>query len=231
MQIAIDGPASAGKSTIAKLVATKLGYIYCDTGAMYRTVTLMALRNGIDVHDAAAITARLPQLRIDFKPTATGQQVLMNGEDVSLAIRQEDVTNNASAVAAIPAVRADLTQRQRDIAAAGNIVMDGRDIGTTVLPHAELKVFMVASVAERARRRFLDNQAKGIDVPVSVLEEEIAARDHKDSTRATSPLKQAEDAVRIDTTHMSIDAVVAEILRLHDERLGQKAGEQSGSPK
>ena len=142
----------------------------------------------------------------------------MNGDDVSLAIRQEDVTNNASAVSAIPAVRADLTQRQRDIAAAGNIVMDGRDIGTTVLPDAELKVFMVASVEERARRRFLDNQAKGIDVPVEVLEQEIAARDHKDSTRATSPLKQADDAVRIDTTHMSIDEVVTEILRLHDDR-------------
>lgn len=218
MQIAIDGPASAGKSTIAKLVATKLGYVYCDTGAMYRTVTLMALRAGIDVHDADAITARLPELRIDFRPTADGQQVLMNGDDVSLAIRQEDVTNNASAVSAIPAVRADLTQRQRDIAAAGNIVMDGRDIGTTVLPDAELKVFMVASVEERARRRFLDNQAKGIDVPVEVLEQEIAARDHKDSTRATSPLKQADDAVRIDTTHMSIDEVVTEILRLHDDR-------------
>ena len=218
MQIAIDGPASAGKSTIAKLVATKLGYVYCDTGAMYRTVTLMALRAGIDVHDADAITARLPELRIDFRPTADGQQVLMNGDDVSLAIRQEDVTNNASAVSAIPAVRADLTQRQRDIAAAGNIVMDGRDIGTTVLPDAELKVFMVASVEERARRRFLDNQAKGIDVPVAVLEQEIAARDHKDSTRATSPLKQADDAVRIDTTHMSIDEVVTEILLLHDDR-------------
>lgn len=218
MQIAIDGPASAGKSTIAKLVATKLGYVYCDTGAMYRTVTLMALRAGIDVHDADAITARLPELRIDFRPTADGQQVLMNGDDVSLAIRQEDVTNNASAVSAIPAVRADLTQRQRDIAAAGNIVMDGRDIGTTVLPDAELKLFMVASVEERARRRFLDNQAKGIDVPVEVLEQEIAARDHKDSTRATSPLKQADDAVRIDTTHMSIDEVVTEILRLHDDR-------------
>lgn len=218
MQIAIDGPASAGKSTIAKLVATKLGYVYCDTGAMYRTVTLMALRAGIDVHDADAITARLSELRIDFRPTADGQQVLMNGDDVSLAIRQEDVTNNASAVSAIPAVRADLTQRQRDIAAAGNIVMDGRDIGTTVLPDAELKVFMVASVEERARRRFLDNQAKGIDVPVEVLEQEIAARDHKDSTRATSPLKQADDAVRIDTTHMSIDEVVTEILRLHDDR-------------
>lgn len=218
MQIAIDGPASAGKSTIAKLVATKLGYVYCDTGAMYRTVTLMALRAGIDVHDADAITARLPELRIDFRPTADGQQVLMNGDDVSLAIRQEDVTNNASAVSAIPAVRADLTQRQRDIAAAGNIVMDGRDIGTTVLPDAELKVFMVASVEERARRRFLDNQAKGIDVPVEVLEQEIAARDHKDSTRATSPLKQADDAVHIDTTHMSIDEVVTEILLLHDDR-------------
>ncbi|WP_054676073.1 (d)CMP kinase [Lacticaseibacillus sharpeae] len=218
MQIAIDGPASAGKSTIAKLVAKKLGYVYCDTGAMYRTVTLMALRSNVAPDDAVKVTALLPQLELKFVPTADGQLVYMNGEDVSLAIRQEDVTNNVSAVSAIPAVRTDLTQRQRDIAAEGNIVMDGRDIGTTVLPHAELKVFMVASVSERARRRFLDNKEKGIDVSIATLEEEIAARDHKDSTRATSPLRQADDAILLDTTSMTIDEVVAKIMALHAER-------------
>lgn len=218
MQIAIDGPASAGKSTIAKLVAAQLGYIYCDTGAMYRTVTLMALRSGVAPDDAKKVSALLPQLKLEFVPTADGQLVYMNGEDVTLAIRQEDVTNNASAVAAIPAVRDDLTTRQRDIAAAGNIVMDGRDVGTTVLPNAELKVFMIASVEERARRRFLDNEGKGIHVPVAILEEEIAARDHKDSTRKTSPLRQADDAVLIDTTQMTIAEVVAKIIALHAER-------------
>lgn len=218
MQIAIDGPASAGKSTVAKLVAKQLNYVYCDTGAMYRCVTLLVLRRGVAPDDAAAVTALLKDVKISFKPSADGQLVFLNGEDVSLAIRQEDVTNNASAVAAIPAVRTALTDQQRAIADAGNIVMDGRDIGTTVLPHAELKVFMVASVEERARRRFLDNQEKGIDVPVETLEKEIAARDHKDSTRKTSPLKQAADAVLLDTTSLSIDEVVAKIVSLYQER-------------
>ncbi len=218
MQIAIDGPASAGKSTIAKLVAKKLGYVYCDTGAMYRAVTLMALRRGVAPDDADAVTALLPEMALKFVPTADGQLVYMNDADVSLAIRQEDVTNNASAVAAIPAVRENLTAWQRDIAAEGNIVMDGRDIGTTVLPDAELKVFMIASVAERARRRFLDNKEKGIDVSIETLEEEIAARDHKDSTRATSPLRQADDAILLDTTHMTIDEVVEKIMTLKAER-------------
>lgn len=220
MQIAIDGPASAGKSTVAKLVAKSLGYVYCDTGAMYRCVTLMALREGVAVDDAAAVTALLPDVTINFKPSPEGQLVFLNGEDVSLAIRQQDVTNNVSAVSAIPAVREALTNHQRDIAAKGNIVMDGRDIGTTVLPDAELKVFMIASVEERARRRFFDNKEKGIDIPMATLEEEIAARDHKDSTRKVSPLKQADDAVLLDTTPLSIDEVVAEIISLYKSRQG-----------
>ncbi|WP_155285848.1 (d)CMP kinase [Lacticaseibacillus zhaodongensis] len=218
MQIAIDGPASAGKSTVAKLVASKLNYVYCDTGAMYRVVTLMALRRGVAADDAESVTALLDDIDIEFVPSAEGQLVHMNGTDVTLAIRQEDVTNNVSSVSAIPAVRARLTKLQRDIAAKGNIVMDGRDIGTTVLPDAELKVFMVASVEERARRRFLDNQQKGIDVSQAVLEKEIAERDRKDSSRAVSPLKQAADAIKLDTTHLSIDEVVTKIIALYDER-------------
>jgi cytidylate kinase len=218
MQIAIDGPASAGKSTVAKLVAKKLGYVYCDTGAMYRSVTLLVLRRGVAPDDAAGVTALLPEVHIEFKPSSAGQLVFLNGEDITLAIRQEDVTNNASAVAAIPAVRTELTNQQRAIAAKGNIVMDGRDIGTTVLPHAELKVFMIASVEERARRRFLDNKEKGIDVPLATLEQEIAARDYKDSHRATSPLKQATDAVLLDTTPMSIEQVVDSIIKLYETR-------------
>lgn len=218
MQIAIDGPASAGKSTVAKLVASKLNYVYCDTGAMYRTVTLMALRRGVAPDDAVAVEALLDDIKIEFVPSAQGQLVRMNGEDVTLAIRQENVTNNVSAVAAIPAVRTYLTDLQRDIAAAGNIVMDGRDIGTTVLPDAQLKIFMVASVEERARRRFLDNAGKGIHVSQAVLEKEIAERDRKDSSRTVSPLKQAADAIRLDTTNLTIEQVVTKILALYEKR-------------
>ncbi len=214
MQIAIDGPAGSGKSTIAKLVAHKLGYIYCDTGAMYRTVTVMALRLGIDLSDEAAIMDQLKQLDIRFVPSADGQKVLMNGTDVTLAIRQPETTNNVSQVSALPKVREDLVQRQRDIAAQNDIVMDGRDIGTTVLPNAEVKVFMIASVEARAIRRHKENVEKGIMTPIAKLEEEIAERDRKDSTRAVSPLRKAEDAVEIDSTKMTIDEEVAEIIAL-----------------
>ena len=214
MQIAIDGPAGSGKSTIAKLVAHKLGYIYCDTGAMYRTVTVMALRLGIDFGDEAAIMDQLKQLDIRFVPSADGQKVLMNGTDVTLAIRQPETTNNVSQVSALPKVREDLVQRQRDIAASNDIVMDGRDIGTTVLPNAEVKVFMIASVEARAIRRHKENVEKGIMTPIAKLEEEIAERDRKDSTRAVSPLRKAEDAVEIDSTKMTIDEEVAEIIAL-----------------
>ncbi|MCI1985948.1 MAG: (d)CMP kinase [Lactobacillus sp.] len=214
MQIAIDGPAGSGKSTIAKLVANKLGFIYCDTGAMYRTATVMALRLGLALGDEAAIMAHLKDLAITFKPTPDGQQVFMDGEDVTLAIREPETTNNVSQVSALPAVREEMVRRQREIAATSDIVMDGRDIGTTVLPDAEVKIFMIASVAARAQRRHKENVAKGIMTPVTTLEEEIATRDHKDSTRSVSPLKKAADAIEIDSTQMTIDEEVAEILKL-----------------
>lgn len=214
MQIAIDGPAGSGKSTIAKLVATKLGFIYCDTGAMYRTVTLMALRAKLPLADEAAIMRHLEALTISFQPSAEGQLVFMNGEDVTLAIREPETTNNVSQVAALPAVRAELVKRQRAIAEAHDIVMDGRDIGTTVLPNAAVKIFLIASVAERAKRRFKENQARGITTPLAELETEIAERDRKDSTRATSPLRKAADAVELDSTSMTIDEEVSEILAL-----------------
>ncbi|ARY91466.1 MULTISPECIES: (d)CMP kinase [Lacticaseibacillus] len=214
MQIAIDGPASAGKSTIAKLVAKKLGFIYCDTGAMYRTVTYMALKDQLPLDDETAIMQHLAKMVIRFAPGETEQQVFMNDEDVTLAIREPDVTNNVSQVSALPRVRTELVKRQRDIAATHDIVMDGRDIGTTVLPNAALKIFMVASVTERAKRRYKENVQKGITTPLATLEAEIAERDRKDSHRAVSPLRQASDAIRIDTTDMSIDEVVARILTL-----------------
>lgn len=214
MQIAIDGPAGSGKSTIAKIVATKLGFIYCDTGAMYRTATVMALRAGLPLDDEQAIMAKLRPLTIDFKPSPDGQLVFMDGVDVTLAIREPETTNNVSQVSALPAVRKEMVQRQRDIAAANNIVMDGRDIGTTVLPHAAVKVFLIASVAERAKRRYKENVEKGIDTPLAELETEIAERDRKDSTRAVSPLKQATDAVLLDSTAMTIDEEVQTIIDL-----------------
>ncbi|WP_411163833.1 (d)CMP kinase [Lacticaseibacillus paracasei] len=214
MQIAIDGPASAGKSTIAKRVAKELGFIYCDTGAMYRTVTYMAIKDQLGFGDEAAIMQHLANMTIRFEPGDPEQRVLMNDEDVTLAIREPDVTNNVSQVSALPKVRTELVKRQRDIAASSNIVMDGRDIGTTVLPNAEVKIYMVASVAERAKRRYKENIQKGIETPLATLEQEIAERDRKDYHRAVSPLRQASDAIRIDTTSMTIDEVVERILSL-----------------
>lgn len=218
MQIAIDGPAGSGKSTIAKRVANQLGFIYCDTGAMYRTATVMALRKGLKLDDEAAIMAALKPLTITFKPAPEGQLVFMDGEDVTLAIRQEDATNNVSQVSALPKVREEMVKRQRAIAAANDIVMDGRDIGTTVLPQAEVKIFMIASVQKRAERRYKENVEKGIMTPVAVLAEEIEARDHKDSTRAVSPLRKAADAVEIDSSNMTIDQEVVEIIALANQK-------------
>lgn len=218
MQIAIDGPAGSGKSTIAKRVANQLGFIYCDTGAMYRTATVMALRKGLKLDDEAAIMAALKPLTITFKPAPEGQLVFMDGEDVTLAIRQEDATNNVSQVSALPKVREEMVKRQHAIAAANDIVMDGRDIGTTVLPQAEVKIFMIASVQKRAERRYKENVEKGIMTPVAVLAEEIEARDHKDSTRAVSPLRKAADAVEIDSSNMTIDQEVAEIIALANQK-------------
>lgn len=211
LQVAIDGPASAGKSTVAKKIAHRFQYIYCDTGAMYRTVTLKAMQQKVALDDPVALATMLKTTKIEFKPGNPEQLVFLDGQEVTMAIRQPDVTNNVSTVAAQGTVREDLTQRQRSIAEAGGIVMDGRDIGTSVLPKAEVKIFLVASVEERAQRRFKDNAEKGIHTPMDVLRDEIQTRDHKDSTRAISPLTQAKDAVRLDTTSLSIDEVVDKI--------------------
>ncbi|MFC6253412.1 (d)CMP kinase [Secundilactobacillus hailunensis] len=211
LQVAIDGPASAGKSTVAKKIAHRFRYVYCDTGAMYRTVTLKAMQQNVALDDPVALAEMLKTTEIAFKPGNPEQLVFLDGQEVTMAIRQPDVTNQVSTVAAQGTVRADLTERQRKIAEAGGIVMDGRDIGTSVLPKAEVKIFLVASVEERAQRRFKDNAEKGIHTPMDVLRDEIQTRDHKDSTRAISPLTQAADAVRLDTTSLSIDEVVDQI--------------------
>ncbi|CAM3058045.1 (d)CMP kinase [Lactiplantibacillus plajomi] len=214
LQVAIDGPASAGKSTVAKLVAKRFGYIYVDTGAMYRAVTFWAMQRGVDLSDEAAVTAAMQSLKIGFKPGDPDQLVFANDQDITMAIRQPDVTNNVSTIAALPQVRTILTDQQREMAAAGGIVMDGRDIGTTVLPHAQVKIFLVASAAERAKRRYAENIKKGIETPLAQLQAEIELRDHKDSTRKVSPLTKAQDAIEVDTTPMSIEEVVTTIAEI-----------------
>lgn len=214
MQIAIDGPASSGKSTVAKIVATKLGFVYVDTGAMYRASTVLAQKLGLDFGDEAGILAALKEADIQFKPDQAGQKVFLNGEDITLAIRTPEITNNVSQVSALAGVRTEMVARQRQIADQGQVVMDGRDIGTTVLPAAKVKIFMVASAQKRAKRRYAENTAKGIMTPLATLQAEIELRDQKDSTRAISPLKKADDAIEIDTTQLTIDEVVDTILAI-----------------
>lgn len=211
LKIAIDGPASAGKSTIAKLIAKDLGYIYCDTGAMYRALTYAALEKEIDVNNEKELTELLNHLSIAFKVDENEQKVLVNGKDITDAIRKPEVTNQVSAVSAHEKVRKELVSRQQKIAGERGVVMDGRDIGTAVLPNADVKIFMIASVKERAERRFKENLSKGINTPLTLLQAEIEERDYKDTHRAASPLVQAPDAIQLDTTSLSIQEVVCSI--------------------
>ncbi|MFJ6924788.1 (d)CMP kinase [Limosilactobacillus mucosae] len=215
LQVAIDGPASSGKSTVAKIIAKRFGYVYCDTGAMYRSVTWVALENGIDVSDTKQVIDLARRIKITFEPGQPDQRVFVDGHEVTKDIRTEKIAANVSAVAAIPEVRAQMVEQQRQIAQAGGIVMDGRDIGTTVLPDAQVKVFLVASAHERARRRYEENLQKGLATQsLDELEAAIKLRDQKDSTRKVSPLTQAKDAILIDTTSLTIDQVVDEISAL-----------------
>jgi cytidylate kinase len=209
IRIAIDGPASSGKSTVAKIIAKNLGYTYLDTGAMYRSATYLALQNNLTEDNVEEILKALANNPVSFGRTEDGSQTVFVGDkDVTLAIRQNDVTNNVSWVAAIPEVREELVEQQRRIAKNGAIIMDGRDIGTVVLPDAELKIFLIASVEERAERRFKENKEKGIETDFETLKREIAERDYKDSHRKVSPLKAEEDAITFDTTGVDIDGVV-----------------------
>ena len=212
IQIAIDGPASSGKSTVAKIIAKDFGYTYLDTGAMYRAATYIALQHQINPEESSQLLDLLDQYPISFGRSEDGEQLVYVGDvDVSHPIRENTVTNAVSAFAAIPAIREKLVALQQEIAQQGGIVMDGRDIGTVVLPKAELKLFLVASVDERAERRYKENLSKGIETDLETLKEEIAARDYKDSHRETSPLKQAEDAIYLDTTGLTILEVVEKI--------------------
>ena len=219
--MAIDGPASSGKSTVAKIIAKRFGYVYCDTGAMYRSVTWAALENGIDVSDTKQVIDLARRIKITFEPGQPDQRVFVDGHEVTKDIRTEKIAANVSAVAAIPEVRAQMVEQQRQIAQAGGIVMDGRDIGTTVLPDAQVKVFLVASAHERARRRYEENLQKGLATQsLDELEAAIKLRDQKDSTRKVSPLTQAKDAILIDTTSLTIDQVVDEISALIKKNQG-----------
>ena len=204
ISVAIDGPAGAGKSTLARRLAADFGYIYVDTGAMFRTIGLYALRAGKDPKDNEAVNALLPNITLEFAFIEGEQHIYLNGEDVSTAIRTEEVGMAASAVGANPAVRAFLLEMQRDMARTQNILMDGRDIGTVVLPNATVKIFLTASPEARATRRWKEYQQKGIDTPYEEVLADVKQRDYQDSHRAVAPLKQAADAILVDTSDIGL---------------------------
>jgi len=214
INIAIDGPAGAGKSTIAKRVSRELGFIYVDTGAMYRAMALYFLRNGIDKDDESSIDKACADVDISLTYENDVQVVLLNGENVNGFIRTEEVGNMASATSVYPEVRKKLVELQQKLAAKENVVMDGRDIGTVVLPDAQVKVYLTASSKERAKRRFLELKAKGEQADIEKIEADIIERDRRDMTREISPLKQADDAVLVDSSDMTIDEVVMKIMSL-----------------
>ncbi len=211
-RIAIDGPAGAGKSTIARMAAGKLGFIYVDTGAMYRAIALFCLRQGILPKDEEAVSLAVKEAQITISHVGGEQRIMLNGEDVSGQIRTEEVGNTASTVSAYPAVRAHLLGLQRNLAAGASVIMDGRDIGTCVLPDAETKIFLTASPSVRAMRRFKELKEKGIMCNLQEIEQDIIERDQRDTSRAAAPLKQAEDAVLVDGSDMTIDQVVNAIM-------------------
>ncbi|MGG1241376.1 (d)CMP kinase [Bacillus cabrialesii] len=218
LSIAIDGPAAAGKSTVAKIVAEKKSYIYIDTGAMYRAITYAALQENVDLTNEEKLAELLKRTDIELITTKEGQKVLVNGIDVTEAIRTDEVSNQVSIAAKHRSVREEMVKRQQQLGEKGGVVMDGRDIGTHVLPNAEVKIFLLASVEERAKRRYEENVKKGYDVNYETLIEEIARRDKLDSERKVSPLRKAEDALEIDTTSLSIQEVADKILEAVEQK-------------
>lgn len=216
--IAIDGPAGAGKSTIAKMAAKKLGFIYVDTGAMYRAMALYILRQGIDRGDEEAVGRACKDMDISLRYENGVQQVWLNGEDVSGLIRTEEVGQTTSAISVYAPVRQKLLQLQQELARTNNVIMDGRDIGTCVLPHAQTKIYLTASSHVRAVRRFKELEEKGQMCNLEEIEQDIIERDYRDMHREIAPLKQAEDAVLIDSSHMTIDQVSDAIIKAAGER-------------
>lgn len=220
INIAIDGPSGAGKSTMARRLAQELNFLYVDTGAMYRTVSLYVYRKGVDKTDAAAITALLPEIHLDMTYGEDGvQQMLLNGENVSGLIRTSEISMYTSAVSAIPAVRAFLLEQQRALGRTRNILMDGRDIGTVVLPKAQVKIYLTAAPEARAKRRWLELREKGEDITLEAVLADVIARDENDMNRPVAPLRQAEDAVLVDTTDYGLEESYQLLLKTVRERM------------
>lgn len=216
--IAIDGPAASGKTTTARLVAERLGYLHLDTGAMYRAAAVHVVRAGIDPDDRRAVCALLPTLHVELRRENGSLKVFLNGEEVTEEIRSRPVTHAVSAVSSIPEVRQAMVREQRKLGEAGGVVLEGRDIGTVVFPDADLKIFLVAGIRARARRRQEENNARGIRTNLEVLMREIEERDRLDSTRSTSPLRKAHDAIELDTSDLTIEEQVSVVVR-HAERI------------
>ncbi len=219
IKIAIDGPSGAGKSSLSRKAAEALGFLYIDTGALYRAIGLAAIRFGIAVDDSRAIAALTSSISVTLQPTSDGQQVFLNGENVTGLIRTEQVSAYASAVSAVPEIRAFLLDTQRRLAAEQNVIMDGRDIGTVVLPDAQLKIFLTASPEARARRRLDELQARGEAADFETVYRDLVARDQRDTERAVAPLVQSPDAVRLDTTDNSFEQSLELLLKLIKERI------------
>ncbi len=217
--IAIDGPAAAGKSTIAKAVAKHFNYVYIDTGAMYRAFTWYVVTKGVDPQNETACNALISEVTVRL---TNDHRVFVNDEEVTSAIREPHVSGNVSYIASYPKIRLFLTEQQREIAKLSSVVMDGRDIGTYVLPNADVKIFQTASVAVRAKRRYLENKEKGIETSLDEITKELTMRDHIDSTRAMAPLKKADDAIALDTDNLTIEEVVSTIITIVNNKLGVK---------
>lgn len=217
--IAIDGPAGAGKSTIAKRAAAELGFIYVDTGAMYRAIALGLQRCGADIESEEALNAALDGIEVSIGYESGEQQVFLNGENVSKQIRTEEVSRIASTTSAKPQVRAKLTDLQRELARRENVLMDGRDIGTMILPEAQLKIYLTASTRTRAERRYKEQMERGVQCSLAEIEKDIEERDYRDMHREAAPLCQAEDAVLVDSSEMTIDEVAERIIALAKERM------------
>lgn len=218
MNIAIDGPAGAGKSTIAKKLAKEMGFVYVDTGAMYRAMALYFLEQKTDSSDEDAVTSASDAVNITIRYENGEQQVILNGENVNGKIRSEEVGSMASSVSIYPNVRKKLVSLQQKLASDTDVIMDGRDIGTCVLPHAEVKIYLTASSQARAKRRYDELQAKGVTCDFEAVQKDIEERDYRDMHRKESPLKQAEDAVLVDTSNMTIEQVVQEIQKICREK-------------